>query len=113
MTRSILYSLAMSVALAAVCAASASLALAGQAFFQNRSVGGVSIDPDGVLNAVTTQDTRDLEALRERTPLNVPAGLDEYTELRAVSLKQIEATIARCRAENKPIKPAQLSSRMK
>jgi hypothetical protein len=63
----------------------------------------VSIDPDGVLNAVTTQDERDLEALRERTPLNVPAGLDEYTDLRAVSLKQIEATIARCRAENKPI----------
>jgi hypothetical protein len=102
MTRSIRYSLA-TLAFAAVCLASASLTLAGQAFFQQRAVGGVSIDPDGVLNAVTTQDERDLEALRERTPLNVPAGLDEYTDLRAVSLKQIEATIARCRAENKPI----------
>jgi hypothetical protein len=103
MRRSILGSLAFQLALAAVCVTAASLAIAGQAFFQNRAVGGVSIDPDGVLNAPTTQDDRDLAALRERTPLNVPDALDEYTEMRAVSLKQIEATIARCRAENKPL----------
>lgn len=103
MTRSILSSLGVKVALAAVVVTATSLALAGQAFFQNRSVGGVSIDPEGVLQALTTQDDRDLAALRERTPLNVPAALDEFTELRAVSLKQIEATIARCRAENKPL----------
>jgi hypothetical protein len=103
MTRSILNSLAAKVALAAVCVTGASLAIAGQAFFQNRAVGGVSIDADGVVSNLNAQDDRDLAVLRERTPLNVPAALDEYTELRAVSLKQIEATIARCRAENKPL----------
>ena len=65
MTRSIMHSLAMTIALAAACL-SATPALAGQVFFQQRSVGGVSIDPDGVLNAVTTQDARDLEADRGR-----------------------------------------------
>jgi hypothetical protein len=103
MTRSIYGSMAVKLALAAACVTAASLAIAGQAFFQNRAVGGVSIDPDGVLDAISTQDDRDLADLRERTPLNVPAAMDEYTELRAVSLKQLEATIARCRAENKPL----------
>jgi hypothetical protein len=103
MTRSIFGSMALKCALAAGCMGLASLAIAGQAFFQNRAVGGVAINAEGVLEAPTVQDERDLQALRERTPIAVPAPLDEFTDLRAVSLKQIESTIARCRAENKPL----------
>jgi hypothetical protein len=72
-------------------------------FFNNRSVGGVAINPDGVLEAPTVQDQRELEQLRQQTALKAPAALEEFTELRAVSLKQLEATIARCAKEMKPV----------
>jgi hypothetical protein len=77
-------------------------AQAGGAFFTNRAVGGVAIDAEGVLEAPTVDDQADLAKLRDKTPI-VPAALDEFTELRAVSLKQLEATIARCRTEGKPL----------
>jgi Protein of unknown function (DUF1598) len=72
-------------------------------FFQNRSVGGVAISPNGVLEAPTVNDKRELAQLREQVKLEVPAALDEFTELRAVSLKQIEAALERCAKENTPI----------
>jgi hypothetical protein len=71
--------------------------------FVNRSVGGVAISPEGVLEAPTVAETKELDALREQTRLNVPAGLAGFTELRAVSLKQLEATIARCEAAKTPL----------
>jgi hypothetical protein len=72
-------------------------------FFNQRSVGGVAINPNGVLEAPTVQDERELQQLREQTKLQVPAALEEFTELRAVSLKQLEATLQKCAQENKPI----------
>jgi hypothetical protein len=72
-------------------------------FFNQRSVGGVAINADGVLEAPTVQDERELAQLRKQTALNVPAALDEFTELRAVSLKQIEATLAQCAKDGQPI----------
>jgi hypothetical protein len=80
----------------------ASRALAG-GFFNNRSVGGVAVTTEGVLEAPTVQDERELAHLRQNTPLAVPAALEEFTELRAVSLKQIEAAVAKARADMKPI----------
>lgn len=78
---------------------------AGQAggLFQNRAVGGVAVDANGVLEAPTVQDDRELAQLREQTKLDVPAPLQEFTERRAVSLKQIEAALRKCQAEMKPI----------
>ena len=78
-------------------------AIAGFSGFNNRSVGGVAIDAEGVVAAPTVQDQRELEQLRQTTALNVPAALEEFAELRAVSLKQIEATLARCAKEMKPL----------
>jgi hypothetical protein len=72
-------------------------------FFNNRSVGGVAITPEGVLEAPTEQDERELEQVREQLKLDVPAALEEFTELRAVSLKGIEAAIAKAHTENKPV----------
>lgn len=71
--------------------------------FNNRSVGGVAVDANGVLEAPTVQDERELAQLREQTKLDVPAGLQEFTELRAVSLKQLEATLKQCHDEMKPV----------
>ena len=77
----------------------------GQAggLFQNRAVGGVAVDANGVLEAPTVQDDQELAQLREQTKLDVPAQLQEFTERRAVSLKQIEAALKKCQAEMKPI----------
>jgi hypothetical protein len=80
----------------------------GQAFFANRSVGGVAINAEGVLEAPTVEDAQTLAALREQTQLNVPAALAKFKDLRAVSLKQLEAMVARCRAENREL-PEEIS----
>lgn len=72
-------------------------------FFNQRAVGGVAITPEGVLEAPTTQDTVELEQLRKQTPITAPAAMEEFTELRAISLKQIEATLQRCAKEGKPV----------
>jgi hypothetical protein len=72
-------------------------------FFNQRAVGGVAINASGVLEAPTVQDQRELGQLREQTKLAVPAALEEFTELRAVSLKQLEAALQKCAMEKKPI----------
>ncbi len=93
--------------LAVACALVAASWFCGRAwaggFFNNRSVGGVAITTEGVLEAPTVQDTRELDQLRKNTPLAVPAALAEFTELRAVSLKQIEAALAKAQAEKQPV----------
>lgn len=78
----------------------------GNNIFANRSVGGVAIDADGVLAAPTIDDDRQLEAVRQQ--INIDAGdLDRLVDLRAVSLRKIEETVARCRRNNEPI-PAEV-----
>src|SRR5262245_13196336 len=67
--------------------------------FVNRSVGGVAISPEGVLEAPTEDQTRELNSLRQKMAVDVPDAMAKFTELRAVSLKQLEATIARCNAQ--------------
>jgi hypothetical protein len=74
-----------------------------QVFGQQRSVGGVAIDVNGVVSAPTVKDERQLAQVRETALAKVPADLNAFTELRGVSLKQLEATIAKCRVEGKPI----------
>jgi hypothetical protein len=86
----------------AVCLVAVPVLHAG-GFFNNRSVGGVAISPEGVLEAPTVQDERELAQLREQLTLDVPASMDEFTDRRAVSLKQIEAAIAKARSEGKPV----------
>jgi hypothetical protein len=104
MTRSISRWLLVSSALvAAVLAGEYSHVFGGGAFFNNRSVGGVAVDAEGVVEAPTVQDNEELDKLRRETDLDVPAALEEFTERRAVSLKQLEATLQRCHDEMKPV----------
>lgn len=103
MIRSLLGSVALGCALATAWLAGSAVVRAGSPFFQQRSVGGVAINAEGVLEAPTVADQRDLDLLRQETKLNVPGPLEEFTELRAISLKQIEATLARCAKEMQPV----------
>jgi len=68
-----------------------------------RAVGGVVVGVDGVVSAPSEEDQLRLAQVRETALADVPDDLDAYDELRGVSLKQLEATIAKCRAEGKPI----------
>jgi hypothetical protein len=72
-------------------------------FFNQRAVGGVAITTEGVLEAPTTQDAAELEQLRKQTPLQAPAALEEFTELRAVSLKQLEAALQKSARDGQPV----------
>ena len=69
----------------------------------NRSVGGVAVDAQGVLEAPTVEDQRELAEVRARLKGQVPADLEKYVELRAVSLKQVEAALAAAAASGKPV----------
>lgn len=68
-----------------------------------RAVGGVAVDADGVVSAPTVEDESQLAQVRETALAEAPADLNLPTELRGVSLKQLEATIAKCRAEGTPL----------
>lgn len=68
-----------------------------------QAVGGVSIDADGVLSAPTQEDDQALSELRQQALEQAPADLAQWADLRAVSLKQIEAQIAECAAADKQL----------
>ena len=77
--------------------------VAAQFFGTNRSVGGVSIDTQGIVSTVTAEDQKLLDDARKNALTEIPADLEVYTDFRAVSLKQLEAALADCAANNKPI----------
>ena len=60
----------------------------------NGAVGGISIDPKGVLSAPTVEQQQELAQIRETAIQEAPANLQPFTELRAVSLRQLEKEIA-------------------
>jgi hypothetical protein len=88
---------AASIATLALVAQSASAQVVQQA------VGGVSINAEGVLSAPTQADDQALQALRAQALEQAPAELAAWTDLRAVSLKQLEAQLAECAASGTPI----------
>ncbi len=75
-------------------------------FGNNSAVGGVSINTEGILSVPTVEEQRQLETVRKNASADIPTDLEAYTELRAVSLKRLEATLADCAANGKPIPDA-------
>jgi hypothetical protein len=73
-----------------------------------RSVGGVNIDADGVISNPQVGELKELQAAWQKGLEQVPADLQKWTDLRFVSLKQIETEVATARAANKPIPEAVL-----
>ena len=72
-----------------------------------QAVGGVSIDADGVLSHPTLQDAEALQKLRNTVLGKIPTDLNAWTDLRAVSLKQLEAKLAEC-AESGQLVPEEV-----
>jgi len=68
-----------------------------------QAVGGVSVNADGVVDAPTVQDEQKLDRLRNTVLDEVPNDLKAFTKLRAVSLKQLEAQVARHLANGEPL----------
>ena len=59
----------------------------------NNNVGGVSINPQGVLQKIDRKMTEELAAARRAALRELPADFQESTELRHVSLKQLIAEV--------------------
>ncbi|MCG8451399.1 MAG: DUF1598 domain-containing protein [Pirellulales bacterium] len=68
-----------------------------------QAVGGIAVDADGVLSAPTQQDAEKLDRIRHRAIEKAPEDLQPWTDLRAVSLKQIEARLAESRRLQQPV----------
>jgi len=64
-------------------------------------VGGVSIDPTGMLTSAVRSDK-----LRELRVELIPDAMKHMAGLRMISLRRLEAEIKRCAAENKPLPEA-------
>lgn len=79
------------------------IAESAHAQFIQRAVGGVAIDPDGVLSAPTVEDEQQLAAARNQALAAAPENLNAAAQLRGVSLKSLEAKLAECRANGQPI----------
>lgn len=69
----------------------------------NDSVGGVSIDANGLVTNAKTSDTEQFIQMRQKSMQPVAAELQKESATRKISLKAIDAIIADCKANNKPI----------
>lgn len=75
-------------------------------FFRQGAVGGVKIDAEGVLTNPEMGDMKELQAAWQKGLQEVPADLSKWTELRFVSLRQLESQIAAANESGKPIPDA-------
>src|ERR1700748_2490572 len=74
--------------------------------FRNPSVGGVKIDTDGVVSNPKVGELKQLQAAWQKGLEQIPADLEKWTDLRFVSLKQLESEVAAARAAGKPLPDA-------
>lgn len=80
---------------ALVTASLAQLATGGAILTNQRQVGGVSIDTQGVLDNVDPRDREELKLAREKALHEVPGDLKKPSKMRMVSLRRLEETIAK------------------
>ncbi len=72
-------------------------------FFRNGAVGGVKIDTEGVLTKPEVSDMRELQQAWQQGLAEVPADLNKWTDLRFVSLRQLEQQIREAHELGKPV----------
>jgi hypothetical protein len=92
--------------LAAVCVAGVPARAQFGGGFRNSSVGGVKIDANGVISNPQVGEMKELQAAWQKGLQQAPAELDKWTDLRFISLKQIESELVAARAANKPVPDA-------
>ncbi|MCA9057422.1 MAG: DUF1598 domain-containing protein [Planctomycetaceae bacterium] len=76
---------------------------------QNGGVGGIRIDPDGVLNQaqITTLSSRELRSmLRKSAGESLPEDLNRASEQRMISLRALDLEINRLMDDGQPLPPA-------
>ncbi len=74
-----------------------------RAQFVQRQVGGVSINADGVLKNLTVDEQGELRREMEKALQPVAGDMATKTEMRKISLRQLEAAIAAAKAAGKPL----------
>jgi hypothetical protein len=95
------------IALLTVVAVIGAMASYGQAqFFRAGAVGGVKVDVDGVLSNPEVGELKELQAAWQKGLEDVPADLEAWSDLRFVSLRQLETKIAEATGAGKPIPDA-------
>jgi len=70
-----------------------------QVFDRQRSVGGISVNVDGLLAGALLDDMNELSRIRAKAMSRIPAELNGVIPLRKVSLRRLEAAIAKCGEE--------------
>jgi hypothetical protein len=75
-------------------------------FFRTGAVGGVKVDVDGVVSNAETGELKDLQAAWQKGLEDVPADLNAWSDLRFVSLRQLEAKVAEAQAQGKELPDA-------
>ena len=68
-----------------------------------RTVGGVAIDAQGILENVRTDALGQLAKLRAEALQKIPAGLNVFSDSRKVSLRRLEAAIEQSTKSGKPL----------
>jgi len=96
----------MAVAVAIAAFGLASSRVEAQFGFRQPSVGGVKIDADGVVSNPQVGELKQLQAAWQKGLQQIPADLDKWTDLRFISLKQLESEVAAARAAGKPLPDA-------
>ena len=74
-----------------------------QFFTPTRGVGGIAIDPAGILSDATVIQQSQLRQQILKNLEALPRGLADTTEMRKVSLRQLDAAIAECIQTGKPL----------
>jgi hypothetical protein len=69
----------------------------------NRAVGGVSIDARGLLQSASVDALGTLSKMRREAMENIPAAMKGAAQERKISLAQLEATVAECLRDGKPL----------
>ncbi|MCH2597554.1 MAG: DUF1598 domain-containing protein, partial [Pirellulales bacterium] len=70
-----------------------------------QAIGGIAVDAQGVLSTPTELDQEKLGQIRQQAHIHMLDDIERWTDLRAVSLKQIEAQLAESRRLEKPVPP--------
>lgn len=69
----------------------------------SRPIGGVSVNVDGVINNVDPRSRKELADLRRRALDRIPTEMSATTELRMISLRQLDETLGQLIKQKKPV----------
>ncbi len=69
----------------------------------NRQIGGVSVNVDGVLNNIDPVGRKELGELRRKALQQIPVEVNGATELRMISLRQLDETLQQHAKDKQPL----------